>query len=217
MQQYHRGCKGPIDSSQKGMFPFMPCMISSQLQVSKVKSIKRSPVYLFYEIVANGSDGTLGDDGDVHYCCLHGTHKVCTIKRSMRSNLNGAFCICYISNFRLTIILVLVNNLRVHIKPMYRLYCILKDREDPPTPNDIAIASGKKMLDANTEAEYLKKFNNASGNIKKAFEDQLARGRVREIIPFNYLHLMNLLTGTLGPGEVRTTSYEVGHCMRSAI
>ena len=89
MRQYHRGCKGPIDSSQKGMFPFMPYMKSFQLQVSKVKSIKRSPVYLFYEVVANGSDGTPGDDGDVYYRCLHGAHKVCMIKRSMRSNLNS--------------------------------------------------------------------------------------------------------------------------------
>jgi len=96
---------------------------------------------------------------------------------------------------------------------MYCLYCILKDREDPSTPYDIAIASDKKTLDTNTEAEYLKKFDNASRNIKKAFEDQLARGRVCEIIPFNYLHLIKLLIGTLGPREVRTTSYGVGHCM----
>jgi hypothetical protein len=55
----------------------------------KAKNMKKSPIYLFYEIVTNGSDGTPGDDGDVHYRCLHGSHKVCTIKKSMRSNLNG--------------------------------------------------------------------------------------------------------------------------------
>jgi len=49
----------------------------------------KSPIYLFYEIITNGSDGTLGDDGDVHYCCLHGSYKICTIKKLMRSNLNG--------------------------------------------------------------------------------------------------------------------------------
>jgi hypothetical protein len=53
------------------------------------RNTKRSPIYLFYEIVTNGSNGTPGDDGDVHYRCLHGAHKICTIKRSMRSNLNG--------------------------------------------------------------------------------------------------------------------------------
>ncbi len=53
--------------------------------------MKKSPIYLFYEIVANGSDGTPGDNGNVHYHCLHGAHKICTIKKSMRSNLNGVF------------------------------------------------------------------------------------------------------------------------------
>jgi hypothetical protein len=53
--------------------------------------MKKSPVYLFYEIIANGADRTPGDDGDVHYCCFHGAHKICTIKKSMRSNLNGVF------------------------------------------------------------------------------------------------------------------------------
>ena len=53
--------------------------------------MKKSPIYLFYEIVTNGSDGTPGEDGDIHYYCFHGAHKICTIKKSMRSNLNGAF------------------------------------------------------------------------------------------------------------------------------
>ena len=53
--------------------------------------MKKSPIYFFYEIVMNGSDSTLGDDSDVHYCCLHDSHKVCIIKKSMKSNVNGAF------------------------------------------------------------------------------------------------------------------------------
>ncbi|KAF8801338.1 hypothetical protein BYT27DRAFT_7115152, partial [Phlegmacium glaucopus] len=118
----------------------------------------KSPIYLFYKIVTNGPDGTPGDDGDVHYRCLHGTHKVCTIKRSMRSNLN-----------------VLVNNLRIHVKPMDQLYCMLKDREEPPTPDKITITSGKKQLDGRAKAEYLKKLEKSSENIKKAFEDQQAQ------------------------------------------
>ena len=55
--------------------------------------MKKSPIYLFYEKVANGPDGTPGDDGDVHYHCLHGSHKVYTIKRSIKSNVNGeSYC-----------------------------------------------------------------------------------------------------------------------------
>jgi hypothetical protein len=40
---------------------------------------------------------------------------------------------------------------------MYQLYCVLKDREDPPTPGEIDVASGKKQLDGHAEAQYLKK------------------------------------------------------------
>jgi hypothetical protein len=75
---------------------------------------------------------------------------------------------------------VLVNNLQVHVKPMYQLYCILKDRNDPPTPDEIAVASGKQQLDSKAEAEYLQKLNKSSENIKKAFQDQHARAAVSD-------------------------------------
>ena len=61
---------------------------------------------------------------------------------------------------------------------MYNLYCILKDHDQPPTPDEIAIASGKKLLDGCTKAEYLKRLETSSENIKKAFEDQKARAAV---------------------------------------
>ncbi len=85
-----------------------------------------------------------------------------------------------------TFMLVLINYLRVHVKSMYRLYCILKDWEEPPTPDKIAIAAGKKKLDGNTEAKYIKMLESASENIKKAFEDQQAQAGVRENDPFMY-------------------------------
>ncbi|KAF8808966.1 hypothetical protein BYT27DRAFT_7285979 [Phlegmacium glaucopus] len=121
-------------------------MSSFQIPNSKKKgNTKWSPIYLFYKIVVNRLDGTLGDDRDIHYCCLHGAHKI-----------------------------FLVNNLCVHVKPMYQLYCILKDCDRPPTPDEINIASGKRELDGHAEAKYLKKLNKASENIKKAFGDQKA-------------------------------------------
>ena len=64
---------------------------------------------------------------------------------------------------------------------MYGLYSVLKDREEPPTINEIAYASGKKKLDYNTESAYNKQLESASENIKKAFENQQARAGVREI------------------------------------
>jgi hypothetical protein len=65
---------------------------------------------------------------------------------------------------------------------MYQLYCVLKDREEPLTPDETAIASGKKQLDGRTEAEYLKRLEKASENIKKAFEDQQAWAAVSDNI-----------------------------------
>lgn len=53
----------------------------------------KSPIYYFYKTVANRADGTLGDNGDVYYCCLHDAAKIGMIKKSMRSNINDAYCI----------------------------------------------------------------------------------------------------------------------------
>lgn len=72
--------------------------------------MKKSPIYFFYKIVSNGADSTLGDDWNVHYHCLHSSHKICTIKKLMRSNLNGESYIFIGCLYRLTFFLVLVNN-----------------------------------------------------------------------------------------------------------
>jgi len=55
--------------------------------------MKKNPIYLFYENVANSTDDTPGDNGDKHYHCVHGSHKICTIERSMKDNVNGEFYI----------------------------------------------------------------------------------------------------------------------------
>jgi len=54
--------------------------------------MKKNTIYLFYKNVANGPDGTPGDDGDKYYHCVYG-HKLCIIKRSMKNNVNGEFSI----------------------------------------------------------------------------------------------------------------------------
>ena len=82
-----------------------------------------------------------------------------------------------------------MNNLRVHIKPTHQLYCILKDRDEPPTPDEIAVKSGKQQLDGKAEVEYLQKLENSSENIKKAFQDQQAQAAVSENHPFIGLFL----------------------------
>jgi hypothetical protein len=111
-----------------------------------------------------------------------------------------------IAHYKLTLWLVLVNNLHIHIKPMYRLYSILKDCEDPLTPDEIVIASGKKKIDARTEAEYIKILERTSENIKNTFDVQRPRAGVRENLLFIlYMCLIKYPTGTMRPGEIRTT------------
>jgi hypothetical protein len=55
---------------------------------------------------------------------------------------------------------------------MYWLYCVLKDQTEPPTAKEIGFASGKKVLDPKSDAEYLKKLEAATENIQKAFAMQ---------------------------------------------
>jgi hypothetical protein len=86
---------------------------------------------------------------------------------------------------------------------MYQLYCILKDRDEPPTPEEIDIASARRQLDEKTEAEYLQKLAKSSENIKKAFQDQQARAGVSETPPcFLLLATYCFITGGMGPREV---------------
>ena len=73
-----------------------------------------------------------------------------------------------------------MNNLCVHVKPMFQLYSILKDRDEPPTLEEIDIVSAKQQLDGKAEAKYLKKLEKSLENIKKAFQDQQAHAIVSE-------------------------------------
>jgi hypothetical protein len=95
----------------------------------------------------------------------------------MKSNLTGVFNTVFHSSNLSLAFTVLVNNLK-SVTPMYNLYRILKDRDEPLTPDKIAMASGKKVLDGRAEAEHLKILKMSMENIKKAFEDQKARATV---------------------------------------
>jgi hypothetical protein len=55
---------------------------------------------------------------------------------------------------------------------MYRLFLVLKDRDEPPTDDEVAIASGKKTLDPTKAAEYLVKLGKASETLIDAFAKQ---------------------------------------------
>jgi hypothetical protein len=61
---------------------------------------------------------------------------------------------------------------------MYRLYCVLKDHEEPPTADEIAVASGNKVVDPDLQAEWLKKLETSSDSLHKAFAAQEAQAAV---------------------------------------
>ena len=67
---------------------------------------------------------------------------------------------------------------------MFLLYDHLKDCDQTPTPNEVAITSEKWKLDAKKEAELIKKLKKLLENIKKAFQDQWAHAIVSESLDF---------------------------------
>jgi hypothetical protein len=62
---------------------------------------------------------------------------------------------------------------------MYWPFLILKDCDEPPTNDEVAIASGKKTLDPTKAAEYLVKLEKASATIVDAFAKQNQQAAVR--------------------------------------
>ena len=64
---------------------------------------------------------------------------------------------------------------------MYRLYIILKDRTDPPTNDELAIASAEKVLDTETANAYLGRVEAASANLLSLFAKQSQENAVSKI------------------------------------
>jgi hypothetical protein len=95
----------------------------------------------------------------------------------MKSNLNGMYYL-FLGPMRPHRQLGLIGHLK-HFSTMYWLYCVLKDRAEPPTTEEIGFMSGKMVLDLKSDAEYLKKLEAATENIQKAFATQEANAAVR--------------------------------------
>jgi hypothetical protein len=62
---------------------------------------------------------------------------------------------------------------------VYQLYLVLKGRKEPPTDDEIAIASGKKTLDPAKAAKYLVKLEKASATLVDVFAQQNQKAAVR--------------------------------------
>jgi hypothetical protein len=75
-------------------------------------------------------------------------------------------------------LLGLVGHIKNNFPAMYRLYEVLKARSEPPTTEELDIASGRKKLDASAAGEYILKLEKASENIIEALQRQAERATV---------------------------------------
>jgi hypothetical protein len=83
----------------------------------------------------------------------------------------------------------LIGHIKTHFPAMYRLYLYLKDRAEPPTEDEIAVASGKKTLDPTQAAEYLLRLERSASNIVDAFSHQNQRAAVSFCLYFVHVVL----------------------------
>lgn len=122
-------------------------------------------------------NGQIGNDGDQHYKCLHGSHKVMTITKKMKSCLSGASFIIIFELIRTKLAMILtglIGNLRSASTPMHRLYLTMKDRSpDQITKEEILLASGQKVLAPGAMTEFISQVESANGGIRRAFEKQV--------------------------------------------
>lgn len=101
------------------------------------------------------------------------------ITPAMKNNINGA---SHSSSYegRSHFDLGLTGHLKNNFPVMWRLYEMLTARTNsPPTSDEIAIASGKKVLDEAARVNLVRELDNASNNLKQMFEQQQEKAAVR--------------------------------------
>lgn len=76
----------------------------------------------------------------------------------------------------------LTGHLKTHFPAMYRLFLLLKDRDEPPTDEEQAIAAGKKVLDPTKATEYLVRLEKALTSIVDIFTQQHQHAAVSYIV-----------------------------------
>lgn len=71
----------------------------------------------------------------------------------------------------------LVGHLKNHFKPMYQLYLVMKDCNEP-TADEVLYASGKKPFNSPELAPYLRRLDEKVAGIQEAFAKQQAAALV---------------------------------------
>ena len=102
--------------------------------------------------------------------------------RAMKYSLNGRQpVLLFTDTVSHKFLTGLVGHLKTHFPAMYRLYIILKDRTDPPTNEELAIASAEKVLDAEAANAYLGRVEAVSANLLSLFAKQSQENAVSKV------------------------------------
>ena len=80
----------------------------------------------------------------------------------------------------------MIGHIKHGFPAMYRLYILLKGRDEPPTPDEIAIASGRKVLDPSKAAAYLDELEKASTTIVNLFHRQAEQTKVCSLLVITF-------------------------------
>lgn len=102
----------------------------------------------------------------------------------MQSSLNGKFVVLLLLLFYIMASIKLptiglIGHIKVHFPAIYRLYLVLKGHKEPPTDDEIAIASGKKTTLPAKAAKYLVKLEKTSATLVDVFAQQNWKVAVR--------------------------------------
>ena len=76
------------------------------------------------------------------------------------------------------LVLGLVRHLKTHFPPMYQLFCILNNHDQPPTEDKIAVAEGHKIMDPKVASEWLNKLEKLMSNLTHMFKQQVNQATV---------------------------------------
>ena len=80
----------------------------------------------------------------------------------------------------------MIGHIKHSFPAMYRLYVLLKDQDEPPTPDEIAIASGCQVLDPVKATTYLDQLKKASTTIVDLFHHQAEKTKACDSDAFTF-------------------------------
>ena len=113
----------------------------------------------------------------------------------------------------------LTGHLRTHFKSLHNLYMVLKERDTPPSADELAFASGHKDFTGEDQAIYIKALEARASTIASAFMRQEQASIVSYILRIIVMMetLLCVLPGAFRCPKVRASSHRVDCCLQPAV